>query len=285
MPKEQQEKLRSRTRLIAAVVILVGIGVLLFSLSNGTYVALFGERLEIPDPGLEHALRQATGIHRRPMIKSDLARVKQLDVGMTNYLATAAGKKQFVRHGDNIERPTIDLDGLQHCVNLEELSMEYVKTSDVNTLANLPSLKVLDLKYWDIADLSALQRCVRLERLTGCTGNLPPLKRLQDLEVLENVNCAEDDLKDVKDCHQLRELRLSGFLGHDLNPISQLTSLEILELERRSQRAGTTIAEDLTPLRGLTKLDRLTLVGFGRPDHSSLDLNPLKGLTSLWGIS
>lgn len=105
--------------------------------------------------------------------------------------------------------------------------------------------------------------------------------RLPDLQVLENVNCAENDLEDVKDCHQLRELRLSGFLGHDMTPIGQLTDLEILELESRGHRAGRTIDQVLSPLSGLNQLDRLTVIGFGRLDHSSLDLNPLKGLTRL----
>lgn len=171
---EQQEKLSWRTRLIAGIVVLAGISLFLFALSNGTFVALFGQVVEIPDPGLEHALRQATGVYERPLIKGDLARVKKLDVGMADYLATAAGEKQLIRRGEIIERPTIELTGLEHCVNLEELSMEYVKTPHVKPLAGLPSLKVVDLKYCDVKDLSALRFCFSLQRLTGCTGDLPP---------------------------------------------------------------------------------------------------------------
>ncbi|MEA1992799.1 MAG: hypothetical protein U9N35_00160 [Euryarchaeota archaeon] len=96
-----------------------------------------GEGVTIPDEELEDAIRSEIGRSIGPIYKSDLKKVLELDL------------EEFVP-GKRIE----NLEGLQHCTHLMELSLSHNHASDLSPLKNLTKLEMLDLGGNKITDIS-----------------------------------------------------------------------------------------------------------------------------------
>jgi hypothetical protein len=91
--------------------------------------------VEIPDNDLEGAIRDALGMPTGELHDTDLATLTELH---------ASG------------RGIIKLDGLQHCVNLTALYLDYNNISDISVLADLVNIETLVINDNEITDISAL---------------------------------------------------------------------------------------------------------------------------------
>ena len=130
-------------------------------------------------------------------------------------------------------RDITDLTGIEHAVNLEELSLLENLLSDISPLAELTELQELNL------------------------GSLNPgHNRISDISSLAGLT-------------ELRGLDLRGNPISDISPLSGLINLENLQLgdmyhstENVFERFRTTqgVLSDISPLVGLTKLQRLSLI-------------------------
>ena len=168
--------------------------------------------VNIPDPNLERAIREAIGL---------LADLPITQLVMNQLTGLDAGNSQIE-----------DLTGLEHATNLTWIHLHQNNISDLKPLAQLNHLERLSL--WDnpISDLSPLANLTQLRGLDlgGCNiSNITPLANLTRLEWLTlHWNHLIVDIGPLANLTQLTQLRLTGNRIVDISPLSNLTMLEEL---------------------------------------------------------
>ncbi len=222
---------------------------------------------------------------------------------------------------DNCRMDSVDaLSSLTRLRSLELLGCHKIR--DIHGLAGLKSLRSLRLSGCDnLRDISALSQITSLEELSinGCEliTRLPPLSGLTQLrkldlsdQLVENLDALPDlaslesltlplcdDIRAVGRLRCLRHLSFGGpsgfpvplrFLGADFSPLSQLTTLESLDLSVCS-------LDHLPSLAGLKNLQSLSLWGCGNLKELSevgqltslrfLDVRHCDGLVDLSAVS
>ncbi|TKJ34979.1 MAG: hypothetical protein CEE38_16085 [Planctomycetes bacterium B3_Pla] len=209
------------------------------------------EEVDIPDPGLEAAIREALGIS-----ETDLITVADLE-GLTFLDASGRGIK--------------NLTGLKHCKNLEKLELGYNPTKNINALSGLTNLEWLDLHLNDISDISALSGLTNLERLNLNGNNIRDISALSGLSDLELLYLSGNSISDIIPLSGLTDLVWLDLNGNDIRDISALSGLSDLVLLYLN---GNSIS-DIIPLSGLTDLVWLDL------RVNDIQIIPLSGLTNL----
>jgi Leucine-rich repeat (LRR) protein len=227
---------------------------------------------EFADPNLEAAVREALGISEGPLFVEDLEQLYTLNAS---------------------SREIKDLRGLEYCVNLMSLVLEYNEITDLGPLAmlgNLQSLNLNDNAVSDTAPLAALTNLTRLY-LGGNDlddGDLAQLKGLTNLTYVtldRNSLCNLNPLRDMKN---LRNLVLNDNEIFDLTPLEGLANLDGLELYNNC-------ISDITPLGGLTNLKVLyldsntiesvyALANLTQLERLVLDYNNIGDITPLQGL-
>jgi len=140
-------------------------------------------------------------------------------------------------------------DGLEVCEGLERIEVRPLTSSptivsDISALAEVSTLKVLDLAEANVSDIGALSGCPELESLNlraNHVVDLNPLAGLplQWLDVSNNQVGAIDALADMP----LSTLRISQNPISSLDPLGTLDELEVLAIDGLG-------ASSLEPLRG-----------------------------------
>lgn len=188
-----------------------------------------------------------------------------------------------------------DLSPLAGMTNMEELQLGggsgtngNTGVSDLSPLAGMTKLTFISLPPGSaISDLSPLAGLTELREISfdGSWGNsttnaisdLSPLASLTKLEALRILVNGVEDLSPLENLTGLTELQLYGTFGQaDLSPLASLTNLKSLELQRNGNTASGLMAEDLSCLSGMSKLQSLRL------DMGQLNsLSGMEGLTEL----
>lgn len=196
-----------------------------------------------PDPQLDAAIRELLKIDAGAVIpKSSVAALTYLDVDYQNI---------------------VNLQGLQHAVNLMNLQARNNKIARLEPLQNLSKLRDLSLSYNPIVDLS-------------------PLKNLADLRRLYIYQVKTEDLS------PLQGLALTG-LGLDNPAVLDLSPLRGMPLEAFSLLSSAT--SDISPLAD-SALQYLNLFGskvrdisvlrnLGKLRTANLNLTEVTDLTAL----
>ncbi len=176
-----------------------------------------------------------------------------------------------------------------HIARAESLSPNPCSAMALTPLAGLTKLRVLDLRFNQITDLTPLSGLRELETLhlggfeRGYIGlwmfgrvyesDLSDLTGLEGLTKLTHLALKAthkvSDLTPIAGLSKLKTLKISSGKLTDLGPLEGLTTLEELDLRYSA-------VTDLTPLAGLNNLTVLDL------SHTPVsDITPLAGLTSL----
>ena len=144
--------------------------------------------------------------------------------------------------------------------------------SDLEPLADLLGLELLDVDGNRISDLRPLANLIELERLRlndNTISDLAPLAGLVKLEWLHLDGNRISDLAPLANLVELRQLNLDGNDGSDLGPLANLVKLKGLYLDENS-------VSDLSPLEDLVELEHLRL------NHNLIsNLGPLANLVGL----
>ena len=244
--------------------VLIGI-VFVFVSCQGTVTTLDNDPVVFADENLASAIKIAIDDQDDVIYPSELEVIKSLDL-------TGLG--------------IVDLDGIEHLINLEALNLEDNQVSDVSPLAELEHLSWLSLRNNHITDLSAIQ--------FGLLKALP-LKHLSlrhnvvDLENEEEIRLS--DISVLEDFTSLESLELRDLQITDISPLSNLVRLEVLDISQnpivdtRLSALGSLL--NLTSLNiretGVTNLDvlgqlsHLTYLNI----HSNLNLTSLSFLVHL----
>ena len=209
------------------------------------------EVISFPDSNLEAAIREAIGLPTGDIYQSML-------IDLTSLAASGRG--------------IVSLEGLQHCPNLDWLSLGGNAIVDLVPLSGLTSLRMLSLPDNAIADITPLSQMASLEVLDlgwNLVSDLPPLEQLTHLWHLDLRDNQIGDLTSLSTLTNLRRLVLYSNDVVDIAPLSSLTSLT--ELSLSENRVG-----DLAALAGLTALQHLHL-----RENEVTDVDALSGLVSL----
>jgi len=165
------------------------------------------------------------------------------------------------------------LNGLENCMNLKRLYLQYHLFSDISPLANLTNLIELNLSFnQNICDISPLVELIQLKYLylneNGIT-DISPLANMTQLIVLELYSNPIENINAVESMTDLEVLTLNCLQSGDISPLSEIRQLYRLVL-RSCQ------ITDITPLTNLSNLNSLDL-----SDNSITDISSLAGLINL----
>ncbi len=185
-----------------------------------------------------------------------------------------------------------DISALNNLTKITDLDLSYNKITNINVLSNLTSLNDLKLENNPINNYSPITGII--SKLTKKDFNLEPIsfpdadlakavchqlgKNSEDMiykieapqiTVLDAGNMEIKSLSGIEQLCNLKDLYLAGNELDNINPISALTSLEALNLEKNQ-------ISDLNVLRNLHNLKYLIL-----RDNKISDITPLSDLSSL----
>ncbi|RKU14019.1 hypothetical protein C6502_02395 [Candidatus Poribacteria bacterium] len=257
--------------------------------------------VEIPDPNLETALREALELpYQTPITPQEMLRLTRL----------AASKRQItdltgLEHATNLTvlsvwgNPISDISSLGHLIELKYLDLAGCQVRDLSPLANLTQLKTLNVGWndfiQDISPLANLTQLVSLRLTANRIMDLSPLANLAMLEKLEIDNNVVTDVSPLADLVNLMDLKLAGNPIRDFSPLLELNlkhvdidihmlqELASVEVEIPDPNLERAIREKLglSDEIPLTQADMLQLGGLDAKGRQITNLTGLKHATNL----
>ena len=234
------------------------------------------EVISFPDPNLEQVIRDAINKQTGDIYKSDV-------FGIYNLSADAAGISSIegLQYLENLESLYLtndqisDLTPLANLTNLKDIGMWNNQISDISPLSGLTGLYYLCLNENSISDISVLDysKFTNLETLKFGGNNVSDITSLTNLtDSIKNLELRDNSIMSVDPISNLTSLEILD-LGNngivDINGLGNLTNLRELYLSENG-------VLDITPFENLTSLETLEIV-----NNSFSDLAPLSGLESL----
>jgi Leucine-rich repeat (LRR) protein len=169
-------------------------------------------------------------------------------------------------------RDISNLAGIENCINLKELTINYTKVSDISCIKILKKLTKLELSANNISDISVLENLKELQYLKIYEkelSNINSIAHLKKLKELSITFVGIADIDSLSNLLRLNTLHLSGNNIRDITPLSNLSNLKELSL-------NDNMIIDITPLLSLKKLQALYL-----NNNKIENISPLEDLTNL----
>ena len=161
--------------------------------------------VEIPDPKLEQAIRQALSLPENiPITQGQMRRLTRLSTWNSGIT---------------------DLTGLEHAKSLEHLSLRNHQIHDLRPLAGLIHLELLALAMNQISDISPLVNLTNLKNLNLAQNQIMDITVLANFTKLELLNLSRNRIADfspLANLVNLRELFIQHNLGTDFSPLQRL---------------------------------------------------------------
>ncbi len=201
-----------------------------------------------PDKALESAVRKevfAKRYNAEPLTIEDVKNISQVH-----------GKGKGIK----------SLEGMQHCVSVQEIDLENNEIVDLKPLADLKLIQSINLagnKIESIEPLAALSRVQYLELSRNAVADLFPLSNMSNMRSLYLSNNKIEKIDVVKALPKVWTLYLAGNPVKDFSPIGEMKWLSSLDLKNCG-------VEDLSFLKNLTELNYVMLV-----DNKIKTLGPL----------
>lgn len=188
----------SRRGLVPIVVALVF--VVLITTATVTVSAAI---VDFPDPGLEAAIREA--------IAKPTGDIHDTDLLNLTY---------FNAYDCNI----VDLEGIQHCVNLTNLLLSNNRIVDISILSNLTNLTCLSMASNQIVDISALSGLTNITKLYLNWNVINDISVLSDLSNLTYLSLGSNRLVDISAVSGLNNLWIVNLEDNQISDIAPLVS-------------------------------------------------------------
>ncbi len=201
-----------------------------------------------PDKGLEAAVRKEVFEKRyndEPLTEDDVKNISRV-------------------HGKGLKIKS--LEGLQHCVAVQEIDLEHNQIADLKPLADLTLLQSINLagnQIESIEPLAELKRVQYLELTGNRVKNIRPLAKMSNMRSLYLSGNKIRKIGTLKELTKVWSLYLAENPVQDFKPIGQLKWLESLDVAK----CGVESTEFLKPL---TEIKYLNLSG-----NKLDDLQPL----------
>ena len=135
-------------------------------------------------------------------------------------------------HLDFVEVPTENRTGIIELILIlePESLLLWTWSADINFLATLNNLEMLDLAFSNVTDLTPVMELHKLRdlRLTDTkVVDLKPLAGLKNIKYLDLQDTGVTDLKPLEKMRQLSNLDLRGTKVTDLKPLDGLPKLQV----------------------------------------------------------
>ena len=170
------------------------------------------EIISIPDVNLETAIRDQLGL-------ADRQEITQLNM---------LKLKEAWMDSGNISGKIENLTGLEHAINLTQLSLSRHNISDLKPLQRLTNLYHLGLDGNEISDITPLSGLINLGFLFLNDNNISdirPLTQLEGLGYLELKNNNISEISPLTGLTNLYDLILTGNNISDVHPLEDLVKL------------------------------------------------------------
>ena len=240
---------------------------------------LKGNIVNIPDANLKKLLNAAL-YHEEDedIMKSDLANIKWLsNIGPEPTLS---------------ETNITNLEGLQYCVNLENLLIDVSNIKNLKPMFEIPSLKWImfdevkneqlkgidslkNLESFNCEKLDSLEEISKVENLKTLicvNGEIKDIKPLVKLKKLEALWLIDNEIEDISSLENLKQLHALGLQDNNVKDIRALTNLKNIQLLNLDNNNIT----DISSLSNMEKLAELHL-----NENDIEDIKPLDNLPNL----
>ena len=166
-----------------------------------------------------------------------------------------------------------DISSIKSLTKLEELNLEKdwnlsesikKQLTNISNLSNLVNLKKLNLRGWNIIDITPLKSLINLKELDISSNrnisDISVLKNLINLEILDISALSLKNIEPLKGLIKLRKLDLSFNDLTDISPIISLINLEKLDLKYNYNLKNISLVSSLINLKELNgdKIDKST---------------------------
>ncbi len=189
-----------------------------------------------PDKALEDAVRQQVYDKRNndePLTKEDVKNV-----------AVIFGEDRGIK----------SLEGLQHCLVVQEIRLSGNEIEDISPLAGLKELLSLDLAANKIADISALKELKRLQYLNLNDNRVQKLDALAELSNMRSLYLNNNKIERLGKLKQLTKLWSLYVSGNPLQAAAVLRRLEMVDTLDLSN-CGLKSVDFIKPMKRLKLLD------------------------------
>ncbi len=170
--------------------------------------------VDIPDPNLEEAIREAIGKPSGDICQSDLDGLTELEAS---------------------DRGISDLSGLEHCTNLESLRLDSNHgLADLSPLAALSKLEELRLRNCELDNIEPLSNLVNLRRLYLFANQIADLSPLGGLVNIKYLGLELNQIRDISPLCENEGLQEQDYINLYRNPLGyDAFSVHIPALEAR----------------------------------------------------
>jgi hypothetical protein len=170
------------------------------------------EVVDIPDPGLEAAIRETLGIPSDPITDTVLGTLPSLSAN---------------------NRKIKDLTGLEYCMNLHVLHLADNNLRDISPLSGLTSLEFLELSYNKISDIGPLSGLDNLTSLGLSYNNISDLSPLSELATPWFLSLSFNNISNIQPLVDNPEIDSGDHVYLMGNPLSDEALADISTLQDR----------------------------------------------------
>ncbi|MDZ7721332.1 MAG: hypothetical protein U5R06_00545 [candidate division KSB1 bacterium] len=165
------------------------------------------DEVKFPDPVVEKTVRDVIDKPTGIIEKTDVENIRSLVIGA---------------QAENLE-------GIQYCSGLVDLTARNCKVSDLTPIENLVKLKYLDLEYNLIKNIKPLQNLVHLKKLFLSYNRIIDISSIINLDTLEIVTLSCNQIDSLPNLKNMRHLRNVFFDFNNIStmePFLELSSIE-----------------------------------------------------------
>lgn len=149
----------------------------------------------------------------------------------------------------------MDIEPLAQLSNLQVLNLSNTNISDLSPIRNLTELIELDFSNTKLADITALKYSDKLTKLKFSNTPVSDISVLERMIKLQQLDISETSVMDFEVLSNLSALKNLSVEGTDIDNLSPIDSLVNLT----DLNASRTLVENVSPLRGLKNLAVLDL--------------------------
>lgn len=118
-----------------------------------------------------------------------------------------------------------DLDGIETCSRLVELTVNGLGLVDISALAQLPKLRALDLMSNQLSDLRPLAKLTKLTKLNIASNQVTTVDALATLTELETLYLAYNPIRDIAPLAGLTNLTYVSLRSTQVTDLSAIAKL------------------------------------------------------------
>ena len=233
--------------------------------------------VSIPDANLKKGIYETLGKQDNETItKGELESITYLEMGSSKITNLEGIQYCINLKGLSLDYNNIrDISALSGLINLESLTLSNNNIKDISVLSNMGSLVYLDLRSNNIRDISALSGLINLEVLELNNNNIKDISALSNMINLYYLDLSSNEISDIRDLSGLINLEclvLSNNNIRDISSLSNMSKLEYLDLNNND-------ISDIKPLSDLKIYLTLDL-----SNNKISDISPLSNMSSLGAL-